>query len=54
MNGKSGKAGKTSTFYVEKWKNGWKTIAKFLNFGYIFFCFSVGEWQPCYYKPQMS
>ena len=41
MNNEAGKAGKTSPFYVEKWKNGWKTIAKFLNFGWIFFCWRV-------------
>ena len=43
MNGEAGKAGDTSPFYVEKWKNGWKTIAKFQNFGWIF---SVGDWKP--------
>ena len=32
------KAGKTFPFYIEKGKNGWKTIAKFVNFGWIFFC----------------
>ena len=41
MNGEAGRAGKTSPFYVEKWKNAWKTNAKFLNFGWILFCWRV-------------
>ena len=41
MNDEAGKAGKTSPFYVKKWKNGWKTMAKIAIFGWIFFCWIV-------------